>query len=38
MHHGDAAVRHPALAHHFEGLAEQKEAAGLGIGCSWPRR
>jgi cytochrome c oxidase subunit 3 len=31
IHHGDPAVRHPALSHHFEGLAEQKEAAGLGM-------
>ena len=30
-HHGDPAVRHPSLAHHFEGLPEQKEAAGLGM-------
>jgi cytochrome c oxidase subunit III len=29
-HHGHEA-RHPALAHHFEGLPEQKEAAGLGM-------
>jgi len=30
-HHGDPGVRHPALAHHFEGLPEQREAAGLGM-------
>ena len=28
--HGEA-DRHPALAHHFEGLPEQKEAANLGM-------
>jgi cytochrome c oxidase subunit 3 len=29
--HGDGHVRHRALAHHFEGLAEQKDAVGLGM-------
>jgi cytochrome c oxidase subunit 3 len=29
--HGGHEDRHPALAHHFEGLPEQKEAAGLGM-------
>ena len=31
IHHGDPGARHPAHAHHFEGLAEQKEAVGLGM-------
>jgi cytochrome c oxidase subunit 3 len=30
MHSADTA-HHPALAHHFENLSEQKEAAGLGM-------
>jgi len=29
--HGRAEAHHPALAHHFESLAAQKEAAGLGM-------
>jgi len=30
-HHPQAGGHHPALAHHFEGLPEQKDAAGLGM-------
>jgi cytochrome c oxidase subunit 3 len=31
VHSGEAAAHHPALAHHFENLEEQKQAANLGM-------